>query len=272
MWLAWWLHNVISTDELIDAFHSVQGPLHIFDAVPCPKGHAAQVRERHLEQEVVTSHETPAGLVDLLRQIRTATNDAPVGLEEQPLVSLILSGPGDVPPLPAGSLAAQHIVRTGAGLVLPTDEPDISHVLVPEMRHSEYHEVDAIHWTWHVIDQPTPPMPIYSPGEAEHLLRTSTDQAAGLIENSADRYAHHPNVHLAVGRLRDAFGLPGLPHGISERAAKLMARADYVSALVAVVRNGEPGASLDPFLLPLMRAVRVARTTAVDYAQRELVR
>ncbi|MGJ4136225.1 hypothetical protein ACN4D5_04465 [Corynebacterium macclintockiae] len=56
------------------------------------------------------------------------------------------------------------------------------------------------------------------------------------------------------------------------RAAKLMARADQVAAIVEVTRRSEVGASLDPHLMPMLRAVRTARMVAVDYAQRELLR
>lgn len=77
---------------------------------------------------------------------------------------------------------------------------------------------------------------------------------------------------LAVGTLSDAFGLPGLPVGVPNRAAQLMARADAVAAIIAVTQSSEVGAGLDAELFPLLRAVRQARMVAVDYAMRELVR
>ena len=51
-----------------------------------------------------------------------------------------------------------------------------------------------------------------------------------------------------------------------------MARADVVSSIIEVTRSSAAGASLDPALLPLSRAVCTARITAVDHAMRELVR
>lgn len=272
LWLAWWLHNVISTDELIDAFRSVQGSLHIFDATSSPSPDVLEMLGIDAAEAIAASEKKPGGLVELLRHVRRMTDEAPVGLDERPLVGLALAGAGDAPPLPAGTSAAAHIATTGAGLVLPSGDPDISHVLVPSVKHSPYYEVDAVHWTWHVVRGVLPPLAVYGPGEADQMLREATDRAAMLIESSTHRYARHADARLAVGSLSDAFGLPGLPNGISRRAAKLMARADYVAAIVDVARHGEPGASLDPFMLPLLRAVRVARMTAVDYAQRELLR
>ena len=51
-----------------------------------------------------------------------------------------------------------------------------------------------------------------------------------------------------------------------------MARADTVAAIVEVTKSSHVGASVDPHVLPLMRAVRTARMVAIDYAMRELVR
>ena len=64
LWLAWWLHGIIGADEVIDAFHATQGKHHRLE----PHG---------------------GGLVELLGQIRGVTDEAPVGLDERPLLSLI---------------------------------------------------------------------------------------------------------------------------------------------------------------------------------------
>ncbi|HAJ52826.1 MAG TPA: hypothetical protein DCM55_10840, partial [Corynebacterium variabile] len=100
----------------------------------------------------------------------------------------------------------------------------------------------------------------------------ATEQAAGLLESAGLLPARHRAPRMAVGALSDYFGLPGLPVGVSPRAAKLMARADVVASIIEVTRTSEAGASLDPRILPLSRAVRTARTTAVDHAMRELLR
>lgn len=255
LWLAWWAYDVISTDEVISAFHEVQGPLHHFDA----------------------AQSNGAGLVEILRHIRLALEGAPVGRGERPLVSFSAAGPGDAPLMPAGSAAAEAVLRAGAGIVVADADPDVTHVLVPESDMSEYHESPAVRWDWHTVEGPCVPLAVYSPGEADKLLRHATGNAAELIEASKSTSnfggARARSPRLAVGSLADAYGLPGLPPGVAPRAEQLMARADMVAAIVKTARgHSTVGAHLDPHLLPLLRAVRLARMTAVDYAVRELQR
>lgn len=237
LWLAWWLHGIISADEVIDAFHATQGKHHRLE----PDG---------------------GGLVELLAQVRAVTNDAPIGLDERPLIQLMLSGPGDAALLPVGV--------EGASLIVADRDPLVSHVLSPEV-------IDAhlVSWSWHQVEGPTPPLPVYSPGEADQLLREAADKATAMVR----AVGHVPmgaaafqRAELAVGALDDAFGLPGIPPGVPNRAAKLMARADHVAAIVEVTKRSAVGASLDPHIMPMLRAVRTARMVAVDYAQRELLR
>jgi hypothetical protein len=73
---------------------------------------------------------------------------------------------------------------------------------------------------------------------------------------------------------RTIFGLPGLPAGVSPRAAKLMARADVVASVIEVTRyDGSAGATLDPRICSPWRARCAPRgSTAVDHAMRELLR
>lgn len=237
LWLAWWLHGIISADEVIDAFHATQGKHHRLE----PDG---------------------GGLVELLAQVRAVTNDAPIGLDERPLIQLMLSGPGDAALLPVGV--------EGASLIVADRDPLVSHVLSPEV-------IDAhlVSWSWHQVEGPTPPLPVYSPGEADQLLREAADKATAMVR----AVGHVPmgaaafqRAELAVGALDDAFGLPGMPPGMPNRAAKLMARADHVAAIVEVTKRSAVGASLDPHIMPMLRAVRTARMVAVDCAQRELLR
>lgn len=237
LWLAWWLHGIISADEVIDAFHATQGKHHRLE----PDG---------------------GGLVELLAQVRAVTNDAPIGLDERPLIQLMLSGPGDAALLPVGV--------EGASLIVADRDPLVSHVLSPEV-------IDAhlVSWSWHQVEGPTPPLPVYSPGEADQLLREAADKATAMVR----AVGHVPmgaaafqRAELAVGALDDAFGLPGMPPGMPNRAAKLMARADHVAAIVEVTKRSAVGASLDPHIMPMLRPVRTARMVAVDYAQRELLR
>lgn len=251
VWLAWWVHNVISTDELLDAFRAVQGAVHLFDDA---------------------TSATPRGLMDVLKRVREVSDRAPVGVEERPLVSLVLAGAGDVPPLPAPSEAARAVNAAGAGIVLADEDPELTHVLVPEVVFSPFHEEEAVLWRWHEATGPVPPLPTFGPGEADEYLRGEMDAAARAIESSVHVRTPHTNARLAVGSLSDAFGLPGLPAGMARRAAQLMARADYAAAIIDLARRSSPGPSLDPYLLPLLRAIRRARMTAVDYAVRELLR
>lgn len=237
LWLAWWSHGIISADEVIDAFHATQGKHHRLE----PDG---------------------GGLVELLAQVRAVTNDAPIGLDERPLIQLMLSGPGDAALLPVGV--------EGASLIVADRDPLVSHVLSPEV-------IDAhlVSWSWHQVEGPTPPLPVYSPGEADQLLREAADKATAMVRGVGHvpmGAAAFQRAELAVGALDDAFGLPGMPPGVPNRAAKLMARADHVAAIVEVTKRSAVGASLDPHIMPMLRAVRTARMVAVDYAQRELLR
>lgn len=237
LWLAWWLHGIISADEVIDAFHATQGKHHRLE----PDG---------------------GGLVELLAQVRAVTNDAPIGLDERPLIQLMLSGPGDAALLPVGV--------EGASLIVADRDPLVSHVLSPEVI-----DVHLVSWSWHQVEGATPPLPVYSPGEADQLLREAANKATALVRATGHvpmGAAAFQRAELAVGALDDAFGLPGMPPGVPNRAAKLMARADHVAAIVEVTKRSAVGASLDPHIMPMLRAVRTARMVAVDYAQRELLR
>lgn len=237
LWLAWWLHGIIGADEVIDAFHATQGKHHRLE----PDGGA---------------------LVEMLGHIRSVADEAPVGLDERPLIQLALSGPGDATVLPVGP--------EGASLIIADRDPLVSHVLSPRV-------IDAhlVSWSWDQVEGPVPPLPVYSPGEADQLLREAADNATRMVRNAGHvprGGAAFQRAELAVGALNDAFGLPGMPPGVPSRAAKLMARADQVAAIVEVTKRSEVGASLDPHLMPMLRAVRTARMVAVDYAQRELLR
>lgn len=256
LWLGWWLHGLLSADDVIDAFSEVQGPAHTL-SVDAASGDPFDGRYA----------DRPTGLVDLLRAVRTVTADAPVSVAARPLVGLALAGPGDVPPLPAGSRGAAAVTASGAGITVADADPEVLHVLVP-------HLVDRslVQWTWYRTEGRVPTLTVHSPGDADRLLREATEQAAALIGGDGHLPVRHRSPRLAVGALSDYFGLPGLPAGVSPRSVKLMARADVVAAIVEVTRGSAAGASLDPQLLPLTRAVRTARTTAVDHAMRELLR
>lgn len=265
LWLGWWLHDVISTDEVIDAFHTVQGKHHrlVFDATSSPSTPSAQEGDERY------------GLIELLRYARQVTQSAGVELEDRPLITLVLAGPGDVPQLPANTAAAREVMKVGAGIAIADGDPEITHVVIPKVI-----DTSLIEWTWYTAHGPIPPLHVFGPGEADAGLREASDKAARLIEARGSHQGRHNTgcrrkaemARLAVGTLSDAFGLPGLPVGVPNRAAQLMARADAVAAIIAVTQSSEVGAGLDAELFPLLRAVRHARMVAVDYAMRELVR
>ena len=299
LWLGWWLHDVISTDAVIDAFHTVQGKHHrlIFDATGSPspssplgersawQGSASDLPEstEPLADGVrvngpVGNGSAPRddgyGLIELLRHARRVTTEAGLELEDRPLVSLVLAGPGDVPPLPANTWAAREVIKSGAGIALADSDPEVTHVLIPKVIDNS-----LIEWTWHTASGRAPSLGLFGPGEADAALREASDRASKLIESSDHRPWQQKggglaseNARLAVGSLSDAFGLPGLPAGVPHRAAGLMARADSVAAIVEVTQRSEIGSALDAELLTLLKAVRQARMVAVDYAMRELVR
>lgn len=256
LWLGWWLHGLLSADDVIDAFTEVQGPAHTL-LVDVASGDP-------FDGEFAGR---PTSLVDMLRAVRAVTADAPVSVSGRPLVGLVLAGPGDVPALPAGSRGAAAVAAAGAGITVADADPEVLHVLVPQLL-----DRSMVQWTWYRTEGRAPALAVHSPGDADRLLTEATEQAAGLIESDGLLPARHRAPRMAVGALSDYFGLPGLPVGVSPRAAKLMARADVVASIIEVTRTSEAGASLDPRILPLSRAVRTARTTAVDHAMRELLR
>lgn len=263
LWLGWWVHQVISTDLLVDAFRAVQGPLHLLDANSAI--HAGVASTEELNRCAGT-------LGDLFRLVRRVTDDVPTSVDSRPLVGLVLAGAGDPPALPAGTAAAQAVQAVGAGIVLADTDPLTTHVLVPELQHSAEHEQPAVMWRWFTAAGPVVYPQLFSPGEADQQLREAMETAGRLIEQSGHIRVQGSDVRAEVGTLADSFGLPGLPPGISLRAARLLARADYVSAIVEKARASDAGLALDPLLLPMLRSIRAARMTAVDYALRELLR
>ncbi|RAV33778.1 hypothetical protein [Corynebacterium heidelbergense] len=259
LWLAWWLHGLVATDAVIDAVNATQS-----------SGAEHQIVFPDAREDLARARSLHTGVTEVLRAARAATAQAPTGVAEQPLVSLVLAGPGQVPPLPANTPASRAVSRRGAGLLLAGGDSQRHHVVVPSASEG------LVTWEWFQVEGPLPAVVAHSPGEAEELLRQAVEQAASQVSAAGvgrvGGMGGGGDTRLAVGTLADAFGLPGLPPGVPPRAERLMARADMVAAIVAVARRSEVGAGADPYVLPLLRAVRTARMVAVDYAQREIVR
>ncbi|QGU07440.1 hypothetical protein COCCU_07535 [Corynebacterium occultum] len=233
VWLAAWLYGLESTDELITALKSLGGEQSLSDG---------------------------RGFPDFLAGIRTATEPV-LGVDEEPVLRLMLSGPGEAPGLPAASASARAAAANGMGaIILRTQDPLTHHVLVPQ--ESEI----GTRWEWFRETGLLPAPAHLSPGEADQLLAQATAQAAHLIESAGYRSNTLNNPRLTVGTLADFYDMPGLPGATPPRAAKLFARADRVAAIIETVKERMSEHSLDPHLLGLWRHIRQARMAGVSYA------
>ena len=223
VWLAAWLYNVESTDETVQALTDLGGP-HTYQGEP---------------------------IAHLLRDVRGAANlDTP-----EPAVRLILWGPGQAPGLRAGSPAMEAL--TPAGAIVVRGLAGTSHILVPDYRER------GVVWRWFEDAERLPEPEWLSPGEADAALSAATEQAALLIEAAGGTRADLPNPRLAVGSLADFYDTPGLPAGVTPRAAKLFARADRVAATIETVTDRLGDHSFDPQLFALWRHIRSARMAGV---------
>lgn len=228
VWLGAWLHGREATDNLIDALTDLGGE----------------------------------GLVGVLRDVRRVAGAAVDG--QEPVLRLVLSGPGEAPALPAGGAAAEAASTGGPGAIVLRDaDPLTSHILVPDAGGD---------WRWFVEDRPLPAPAWLSPGEADQLLTQATNEAARLVQASGYRTDALSSPRLTVGTLADFYDTPGLPSGVPGRAAKLFARADRVAAIVETVTLRMNDHRIDPQLLALWRHIRAARMAGVAYAVREFGR
>lgn len=222
VWLAAWLYGVESTDETLDALRDLGGR-HSFGGAPVGQ---------------------------LLADVRTHSNLT----SPDPVVRLVLWGPGQAARLRAGSPAMEALTQAGAIVLRGVDA---QHILVPEYQTSE------VHWRWFVEQDPLPEPEWLSPGEADQLLSRATNEAAVLIEAAGGTRQDLPNPRLTVGTLADFYDTPGLPVGVTPRAAKLFARADRVAATIETVTDRLGDHSFDPQLFALWRHVRSARMAGV---------
>ncbi|QPK80208.1 hypothetical protein G7Y31_05965 [Corynebacterium lizhenjunii] len=251
VWLGAWLYGYVSTDDLLDALTELGGR---------PQG---------------TDGESFSTVLARLRQV---TADVLVATSPEPVLRLVLSGPGEPPVLPAGSVSADAAAVNPAGaLIVRTSQPDRNVVLIPQATDSGQ--------VWQVIEETQPlPAPAWlSPGDADAALVQATNQAAALIESqvgqvdSATRAlgmhgTRLPNPRLTIGTLSDFYDAPGLPPATSPRAAKLFARADRVAAIIETVTDRLGDHSLDPQLLALWRPLRQTRMAGVAHALSEFAR
>lgn len=242
VWLGAWIYDLVPTGDVIDAFVDLGGP--------------------HTFQD--------GGLLDLLRCVRDTLKPLIDEPFTGPVISLVLSGPGDAPLLPASSKAAQRVARSGEGaLVVRSVDKFKSYALIPQRLG------DSTSWDWIPVEGHLPAGAAVSPGEADQLLSRATTEAATIIEASAySSLAPNSlkNPRLTVGSLSDFYDTPGLPHAVPSRSAKLFARADRVAAIVETVQSTIGDHSLDPQLISLWQHIRTARMAGVDYALAEFAR
>lgn len=246
VWLGGWLYGHVSFDDLDEALGDLGGLRLVnkvgFDTQP---------------PSVLESDREPLNRLEALRELRRET--VTTRNADEPLMRLILSGPGDAPGLPAGSPAAEAVARNQQGAIA-LQGADGHHVLVPGQSGGM--------WDWFTELGPLPARSYLSPGEADHLLAEATSEAADLVESAGygARTTPLPNPRLTVGTLSDFYDIPGLPRATPPRAAKLFARADRVAAIVETVTETVNDHSLDPHLLRLGRFIRQARMAGVSYA------
>ena len=223
LWLAAWLYNVESTDDTIQAFTDLGG--------------------RHCFRD--------SGLSQLLFDVRTAA-----ALDsDEPVVRLIMWGPGQAPGLRAGTEAIAALTPAGAIVVRGQDR--VSHILVPD------YGPGRVDWQWFEDAERLPEPDWLSPGEADAALSQAADAAANLIQAAGGTRADLPNPRLTVGTLADFYDTPGLPAGVTPRAAKLLARTDRVAAVIETVTDRLHDHTFDPQLFSLWRHIRIARMSAV---------
>lgn len=232
VWLAAWLYNVESTDDTVQALTDLGG--------------------RHSFQDF--------GVEPLLARLRaTAALDSP-----EPVIRLLLWGPGQAAGLHPGSRAYEALTPAGAIVVLGGD--GTPHVLVPEYR------ARGVSWRWFEEIERLPEPEWLTPGEADALLSRATSEAADLIEAAGGSEKDLPNPRLAVGSLADFYDTPGLPAGVTARAAKLFARADRVAATIETVTDRLDDHTFDPQLFALWRHIRTARMAGVADAVKDYAR
>ncbi|GGG68245.1 hypothetical protein [Corynebacterium pelargi] len=174
-----------------------------------------------------------------------------------PWLSLVLPGPGQ-------ALLAQ--LDAPAALLLRHDPASPATLAIAKNHHG------ATQWNFAQAEVPMHLQSFLMPGDADTQLRRAIDQAAEAIAAQGMALDRVQQPRLRVGTLRDFYETPGLPPEVPERAAKLIARADYASAILETVLSGFGEHRFDPQLLSTANAIRDARMAAVAYCSIELGR
>lgn len=238
VWLAAWLYGYESSDATIDALQELGG----------------------------TNTLEGTAIIELLSGLRAATSE--ILTEPEPVLKLVLAGPGEPPALPVTGESAQNLVRDPApgAIVVKDNDPELHHVLIPRYFNG------TTEWTWIRETLPLPASSGLLAGDADYYLSQATNTAAELIEKSGHAPADLPNARMTIGTLADFYDIPGLPGSVPPRVAKLFARTDTVAATIEMLTDKLGDHSLDPYLFGLFRHLRHARMAGVERACAEFAR
>lgn len=234
LWIGSWLYGKESFDDLDYALTELGGD--------------------HYE------HGTKRSLVDVMGDMRKYCQPLISSGAATPAMTLLLGGSGDPVAIPPTSDSYPAATEAGGALVLHSLEFKKYRIYVPV--------TNGASTIWHVQDMNgfPPAAPYLMPGQADQMLVEATNKAADFIKNAGYSTDALNNPRLTVGALSDFYETPGLPSAMPERAEKLIARADRVSAIGETVIDRMSDHRLDPELLGLGRPVRYARMSAVAYA------
>ena len=238
VWLAAWLYGYESSDATIDALQELGG----------------------------TNTLEGTAIIELLSGLRAATSE--ILTEPEPVLKLVLAGPGEPPALPVTGESAQNLVRDPApgAIVVKDNDPELHHVLIPRYFNG------TTEWTWIRETLPLPATSGLLAGDADYYLSQATNTAAELIEKSGHAPADLPNARMTIGTLADFYDIPGLPGSVPPRVAKLFARTDTVAATIEMLTDKLGDHSLDAYLFGLFRHLRHARMAGVARACAEFAR
>lgn len=236
LWIAAWLYGYESYDHTEQALNDLEGPHRLRDG--------------------------EIGFFELAQALRTITKPTRQAFSGEPLLRIVLDGPGTPVGLPAHHEATAHAQRAGGAIVISAGLSAEIHILVPQWKENR----DFTVWESFIVSDPLPAASYLAPGDADLSLAQATRTAATLIQASGIGNAELASPRLTVGMLNDFYETPGLPDSIAPRAAKLIARADKVTAIMEAVIDTLGDHSFDQQLLSLSKHIREARMAAVSYA------
>ncbi|MDF0529262.1 hypothetical protein P0W64_08965 [Tsukamurella sp. 8F] len=233
-WASAWLGGHTGTDDVVAAL-----------------GHWAQV------------HTVDGGLPGLLLELRRSAPTA---------VRLLLPAPGDPAGLPAGTAAERAALARGEAVGF--DGAGSSLLLVPTAE-----SADVVAWTSFRVAPALVDRDPITLGEAEYALRDAVRDATSALA-ALPPEPGAPSAHAAVAELAQHLGATPLPAIAGARAHRVLDTAATVEAILLVAGERHPDAGIglggaqrgDAAYSALARAVRSARTAAIDSITRDALR